>query len=196
MDEKTALKFIQAFRQEIEAITLQARVSIEDGIGINNDPDAGRDSWKSLDLYVDTVFLSGWPTSKNDPDTFAFAEVPLNNPLLVPLSDGCLPVRWVEISRLPEYVCHMAATVLNGQQFRVRLIPTEQELVLAAMESYADRDNRYGDDLGKWEFLSDCDCLEAWNKYGSVPILLGERNLEEVFQEEILDRLKRAVVPK
>lgn len=195
MDKNTALRFVQAYRQEIEAIRLQARVSVKAGIGIINDPDVDDVAYLKLDMSVNVVYFSGWPTSKNNPDTFAFGEMPLSNPLLASLSESCLSVRWAEISRLPEFVCQMAATVLDGQQFRVRLIPTEQELVLAAIKCF-DEGKRHGeDDLGKWDFLSDW-VLEAWNEYGAVQILLLEPTLEEVFKDEILDRLRMAIAPK
>lgn len=91
MNKKTALRFVKALRKEIEAITLQARVSIEGGICICNDPDSDSDGYQEWDLAVNFVHFSGWPTSKNDPRKFAFAEVPLNNPLLASLRDRAVP---------------------------------------------------------------------------------------------------------
>ncbi|HBE90697.1 MAG TPA: hypothetical protein DDW41_05825, partial [Candidatus Andersenbacteria bacterium] len=102
---------------------------------------------------------------------------------------GAVPVKWSEISRLPKIICALAAEVFDGQEFKVRLIPTDQVLMA---EFYWQGD----DDLGIWEFPSVIDCLEVWNQNGAIPILLGEWDLEEVFTDEILDRLKRAVAQK
>jgi hypothetical protein len=194
MDENTALRFVQAFRQEIEAITLQAKVSVKRGIGIMGDPDVDHEAYSKLDMFVNIVHFSGWPTSKNRSAKFVFGEVPLSSPLLSLLNGGCLNVPWTEISRLPHFVCKMVACVLDGQHFKVRVTPTEQELVAAAIQC-SDKAIKNGDDLGKWDFLSDWG-LEAWNGLGAVPILLLGSTLEEVFKEEILDRLKRAVSQK
>lgn len=188
MDENTALRFVKAVRKEIEAITLHARVSVERGICLNSDADIGRDVDDEWDLAVNVVHFSGWPTSKNDPEKFAFAEVPLSHPLLAPLRDRTLPVvMWSGISRLPLYVCRMAAEVLDGQQFKVRLVATDQELagVIRCEPSY--------NDVGEWDIRGIFYNLEAWNQNGEIEILLLERQLGEVFTEEILDRLKRAV---
>lgn len=194
MDKETALKFVQAYRQEIEAITLKAKVSVKRGIGIMGDPDVDREAYSKLDMFVNIVHFSGWPTSKSRTAKFVFGEVPLCSPLLASLNGECLNVPWTEISRLPHFVCQMVASVLNGQHFKVRVAPTEQELVAAAIHC-SDEAIKKGDDLGKWDFLSDWG-LEAWNGLGAVPILLMGCTLEEVFKEEILDRLWNAVAPK
>jgi hypothetical protein len=195
MNEKTALRFVKALRKEIEAITLHARVSIESGICIDNEPDGEGDGYQKWELAVNFVFFSGWPTSKNDPEKFAFAEMPLSHSLLDPLRDRAVSVKWWDISRLPDIIGRLAAEALDYQEFKVRLIPTDQVLA-AGFSGGSDWRHRHVDDLETWEFPQVTDCLEVCNQYGAIPILLGEWSLEEVFRDEILNRLKRAVAQK
>jgi hypothetical protein len=142
------------------------------------------------------VHFSGWPTGVDvtASERFVCAWVPLSHPLLAPLSDHTLSVTWLEISRLPEIICRLAAEVLDGQQFKVRLVTTDQELVESFIEeSDPCRTQMY--DLEEWCVPKVC-CLEAWNQNGAIEVMLGGDFLYEIFKEEVVDRLRTAVAAK
>ena len=194
MDEKTALRFVGALRKEIEAITLEARVCYESGIVLPNSGEELYESEDNLNISVNIVNLWRWPASSDNSHTcaFAFAAVPVNNPMLSPLSGR--PILWQEILRLPQIICRLAAEVLDGQIFKVRLAASDEELAVVIVDS--DRCDTSSDDLWDWNVYGVVRHLEAWNENGAIKLELMENELGLIFTEEILDRLWLAITPK